>query len=140
MKLTTNSLCMSVITSNSAKGVACLLAVLLASCEKLVLKEVAPDNSKAIFEDAWKVLDERYPFFEVKNIDWNLIHTNYLPRVTEKMTNAQLFDVLGDMIMELHDGHTDLRATEQNWIRYYWPVSAEYYQRFRTCLKFFHEI
>lgn len=107
-----------------------LLLVLFTSCEKLALKETDPNNAKAIFEDAWTILNERYPFFTIKNIDWDSIHSEYSQRVSENMNGMQLFDLLGDMIMELHDGHTDLSNPFNDWIRYYWPITSEYYNRF----------
>jgi hypothetical protein len=121
---------MSVISSTNSKILFCLLAFFLASCEELVLKDASSTDSKAIFNDTWTILDERYPFFEVKNIDWDIVYETYLPRVTENINAHQLFGVLGDMVMELHDGHTDLSAPASNWSRSYWPITTEYYQRF----------
>ena len=64
------------------------------------------------FEALWRLLDEKYCFFDYKKaeygLDWNEVHDRYVPLVNDSLTNRQLFDVLSDMVNELHDGHTNL--------------------------------
>ena len=64
------------------------------------------------FEALWRLLDEKYCFFDYKKaeygLDWNEVHDRYAPLVNDSLTNRQLFDVLSDMVNELHDGHTNL--------------------------------
>ncbi len=74
------------------------------------------DNSKqGNFEALWKIIDEHYCFFDYKQkeygLDWNAVYNKYKVRVDDKMNNEQLFDVLGDMLAELRDGHVNLSAS-----------------------------
>ena len=62
----------------------------------------------ANFEALWKLIDERYCFFEYKDIDWNAIHDKYSVQITDSMDRYRLFDILGRMLAELKDGHTNL--------------------------------
>lgn len=100
-----------------------LLALLtLSSC----VKEDNYDNTKqGNFEALWKLMDEHYCFFDYKQqelgVDWDEVHTRYARQVNEKMTNAQLFEVLCNMIAELKDGHVNLSASfdyGRNWSFY----------------------
>ena len=40
------------------------------------------------FDQLWNQFNDRYAFFEHKNIDWNNIYRKYRPMVNEKTTNV----------------------------------------------------
>ena len=72
------------------------------------------------FEALWKIIDERYCFFEYKNIDWDAVYVKYSARIDDSMDRFQLFEVLSEMLAELKDGHTNLASSFQksrlwNW-------------------------
>lgn len=87
------------------------LMFLLASC---VTEEVAQDTPRGNFETCWKIFDEHYCFFDLKaqqtGLDWNEIHQRYSPMIADGMSDMQLFEVLGNMVRELQDGHVNLYA------------------------------
>lgn len=90
------------------------IIITMASC----VNEDSFDNSpEGNFEQLWKIIDEHYCFLDYKNeaygLDWNTIHTTYKNRITSKMTNKELFDVLSDMVNELHDGHVNLTSNDR---------------------------
>lgn len=103
-----------------------LLSVLLfTSC----FHEDEYGNSKREnFELLWKIIDERYCFFEYKDINWNEIHNQYSERVNETISNDSLFNVLGDMLAELKDGHVNLYATHN--VARYWKWFEDYPDNF----------
>lgn len=76
------------------------------------------------FEALWTILDEHYCFFDYKNIDWNHIKTNYQALVTNTMNNDELFDLLAEMLSELHDGHVNLIAAHD--VSRYWNWHEDY--------------
>ncbi len=82
-----------------------LSLLLLSSCHKV---EVFEDDPYGNFDALWTILDERYCFFEYKDIDWKQVGMKYRKKLTERMTSEELFDVCGDMLMELKDGHVNL--------------------------------
>lgn len=99
-----------------------LVCALFFSC---VEEEQFDNSAKGNFEALWKVLDERYCFFDYKKevigLDWNEVHDKYAVRINNNMTNAQLFEVLCDMLSELQDGHVNLYAAHdvgRNWSWY----------------------
>lgn len=77
----------------------------LGACELLIMEKSPSNDPVTNFETLWKTLDERYSFFDYKNIDWNAVYDEYRPQVNEHMTNDQLFEVCKSMLNELHDGH-----------------------------------
>ena len=93
-----------------------LLSVLLffimsTSC---IREDISGNTPKDNFESLWKIIDEQYCFHEYKSneygLDWNKIHQDYAKRITSEMSYAQLFEVLSEMVNELHDGHVNLSS------------------------------
>ena len=62
------------------------------------------------FEALWKTFHNRYPFFELRNVDWKKQYEIYRPQVTSETSDEQLFDVLRRMLDPLDDGHVELKA------------------------------
>ncbi|MBO7569420.1 MAG: peptidase S41, partial [Bacteroidaceae bacterium] len=87
------------------------------------VKEDFYDNTKqGNYEALWRIMNEHYCFFDYKKqelgVDWDEIHARYAYKINEKMTNAQLFEVLCNMLAELQDGHVNLSAPfdfGRNW-------------------------
>lgn len=84
----------------------------------------------ANFKALWKQIDESYCFFEYKNIDWDAIHDKYSVQISDSMNRYQLFDVLGKMLAELKDGHTNLISTFN--ISRFWNWHEDYPDNFNT--------
>ena len=59
------------------------------------------------FESLWKTFHNRYPFFELRNVDWQKQYDTYRPKVTSKTSDDELFDVFRRMLDPLDDGHVD---------------------------------
>jgi peptidase S41-like protein/tricorn protease-like protein len=62
------------------------------------------------FEEMWKTFHNRYPFFELRGVDWKKQYETYRPKVSTKTSDDELFDVLCQMLKPLNDGHVSLRA------------------------------
>ena len=81
------------------------------------------DNSPQGNLDAlWKIIDEHYCFLDYKQqeygLDWQQLHQKYRQQVTGNINNEQLFEVLGNMLSELRDGHVNLSAAH-DFARYW---------------------
>jgi len=81
---------------------------ILTSCEKVLLEKDPKNNPFENFESLWKTADEKYSFFEYKNIDWDEVCNIYRPQISDNMSDEHLFYVLGNMLTELRDGHVNL--------------------------------
>lgn len=66
------------------------------------------------FDQLWNQFNDRYAFFEHKNIDWNNIYRKYRPLVDEKTTNDSLFGICNEMLLELKDGHVGIVQYDAN--------------------------
>lgn len=73
--------------------------------------EVSPRGD---FEALWKIIDERYCFFDFKReeygLDWQEVHNRYSHRVHNSLSERALFQILAEMTRELRDGHVNLRT------------------------------
>ena len=81
--------------------VSILSVFMFPSCHKV---EVFEDDPYGNFDALWTILDERYCFFEYKNIDWTQIRTKYRKKLTSRMTSEELFlAVLGLVVWFSHE-------------------------------------
>jgi C-terminal processing protease CtpA/Prc len=86
-----------------------VLLLTFSSCEKVLMGEdKASSNPIENFEYLWNEVDKKYSYFELKNIDWNEVKLRYQDSLKTEMTEEQLFHVLGSMLNELRDDHTNL--------------------------------
>lgn len=98
----------------------CLLLI-GSSCEVIIRPEYPQASPGAVFEHLWSDVHNRYSFFDEKQIDWESVKQTYSPMIHEGMDPYELFDVLGDMLAELEDGHVNLLSTfnrSRNWSWY----------------------
>lgn len=83
------------------------------------------------FEQLWKIIDEKYCFFEYKGIDWNAVHDEYAAKIKPNMSSENLFEVLSKMLFVLKDGHVNLSSAHNTsyydeWYQNYpWNYNAE---------------
>ena len=109
-----------------------ILLFTLLSCEKaLFKKDKASNDAMENFEYLWSEVDKKYSYFELKNINWDSIKTVYTERVLNSKNDYQLFDILGGMLNELKDDHTNL-VSPFNVSRYDVALKNEANFRLRT--------
>ena len=86
-----------------------IATILFTSCEKMMFEE-NKQATKPIenFEYLWNQCDTKYSYFDVKGINWSNIKTKYFAMIHEGMSEDSLFNVLGGMLNELKDDHTNL--------------------------------
>ena len=85
------------------------------------------------FQALWQQIDESYCFFDYKNINWDAIYQKYSVQITDSMNRFQLFDLLGKMLAELEDGHTNLISTFN--ISRYWNWHENYPDNFNVVVQ-----
>ena len=96
-----------------------LCASLLSGCVK---EDEFANNPRGNFEALWRIIDEHYCFFDYKakqyDLDWNDVYARYSKQINGQMTEGQLFEVLGNMLGELRDGHVNMYTSlniARNW-------------------------
>lgn len=86
-----------------------LSSTLLSGCNDLLLEEdLTSENPQANFDYLWRQCDEKYAYFDLKGIDWDQVRIDYSSRLFDGMSQDSLFRVLGGMLTELKDDHTNL--------------------------------
>jgi carboxyl-terminal processing protease len=75
------------------------------------------------FEELWETFRNRYPFFELRNVDWQKQYDTYRPKVTRETSDDELFDIFCRMLDPLDDGHVELiaKASGDRERRYFTP-------------------
>lgn len=110
-----------------------ILGLVQTSC---VDEEEYADNPEGNFEALWKIMDEHYCFFDYKNeaygLDWNQVYLKYSQQIDQGMTDDQLFEVLGNMLAELRDGHVNMYSPFDN--ARYWSWKEDYPTNFSDSL------
>ena len=102
-----------------------VLAILLFLCVGIssCVDEDEYDNTpQGNLEALWNIIDQHYCFFSYKQheygLAWNAVYNKYKVRANADVTSDQLFEVLGDMLAELRDGHVNLSASH-DYSRYW---------------------
>ena len=102
-----------------------IVALAAVSC---VDEEEYSDDPRGNFEALWKIMNEHYCFFDYKNseygLDWNEVYARYSRQIDDGMTSTQLFEVLGNMLGELRDGHVNMYASFDQ--SRYWSWKEDY--------------
>lgn len=103
----------------------CLLLIALSACHD---QPEWNDDPQGNFDALWTIMDEHYSFFEYKQVDWNEVGARYRAKLTHDMSSQELFDLCGEMLKELRDGHTNLIASHdvsRYWIWEQYPVNYD---------------
>ncbi len=85
-----------------------LSIIIISGCEKIFFDddpENTPDNNFEIF---WTDFDMYYAQFGIRDIDWDLIYTDYKPKVSANISDRQLFDLLSEIVIYINDMHVTL--------------------------------
>ncbi|MBP7461485.1 MAG: hypothetical protein KBA26_09360 [Candidatus Delongbacteria bacterium] len=106
---------------NNLKLLFILISIVLAvRCTNLIVKPPDNDRNMADFEDAWKRIDDVYPFLELKGINWDSLYEIYRQKASEARGD-EINRVLGDLLAELKDGHVYYKTNGGDEIYPYYP-------------------
>lgn len=99
-----------------------LILLCVMSMFSCVAEDEYADTAEGNLEALWNIMDQRYCFFPEKErqlgVNWDEVHTRYSRQVTAKLPAEQLFEVMGNMLGELRDGHVNLSSSfdlARNW-------------------------
>ena len=111
-----------------------LLLTVTASCllSGCIREEEFDNTPQGNFDALWTIIDEQYCFLDYKQIDWDAIYAQYQPLITPDMSDDGLFEVLGNMLAELKDGHVNLYSAS-NTARY-WNWYLDYPRNFNESI------
>jgi carboxyl-terminal processing protease len=85
------------------------------------------------FEELWRTFRNRYPFFKLRNVDWQKQYDTYRPKVTIETSDDELFEIFCQMLDPLDDGHVQLivKASRDREKRFFSPEKKpKFWQEF----------
>ncbi len=82
--------------------------LLHSACQKQVFGLEHTNDPLGNFDALWEEYNELYGLFRLKGIDWAALRATYRPQLSNESTNAELYQVLVEMLDELDDGHVGL--------------------------------
>ena len=86
-----------------------MVIMAFSSCEKMLFKEdVSSLSPQENLDYLWHQCDEKYAYFDLKGVDWNKVKVDYSAKIYDGMGDDSLFQVMGGMLRELKDDHTNL--------------------------------
>jgi len=90
--------------------ISAFLLTLLSSCEKAFMEPNPETDNIAIFEEYWKLVDEKFAMFSDpgKEINRNLLYSENRALISNTISTDSLFNVLGRITLSLKDGHSFL--------------------------------
>jgi hypothetical protein len=84
------------------------LSMIYTSCTDLFIGPDPDADPYTVFNILWEEIDRYYPFFDVKDIDWEEVRHSYAQMVHNDMTGQDLFRELSAMVNEMRDGHLNI--------------------------------
>jgi carboxyl-terminal processing protease len=88
------------------------LVILAAACDGIFVPE-PPKDPEAVFENLWTTFAQEFANFADRGVDWDALYAEHRPRVTRSTSDAELFQVLSDLLRPLNDSHVGLTAPNQ---------------------------
>lgn len=79
----------------------------LSRCQGIVF-DINYQNAEQDFEVFWTTFRDNYAFFKLKGVDWDATYKKYRPLVNSNTTQAELFEILRQMVEPLNDGHISI--------------------------------
>ena len=84
-------------------------AIILTSCEDLIVKPAELNLNVEDFEAAWERVNTVYPYLDLKKINWDSIYHVYRSRA-EQSKGDEFYMVLIEMLGELKDMHVHIKT------------------------------
>jgi C-terminal processing protease CtpA/Prc len=86
-----------------------LIVSTFTSCEKFIFD--TPNNTtdyKGNLDYIWDQCDQKYSYFELKDVNWDLVYHKYSDSLKWINSDEEFFDLIGGMLSELRDDHVNL--------------------------------
>jgi len=85
-----------------------VLIISMSSCEKMFMKPNPETDNLSIYDEYWKLLDEKYAMWDNpdKKLDKEALHSYTRSLVNESLSQDSLFGVFNYIIQQLKDGHS----------------------------------
>lgn len=76
-------------------------------------RELSPKERLEVFDEVWRLVEEKYYDATFNGVDWNAVRERYRPLVESVVSDRDFYVLLNQMVGELHDAHTRVRSPLQ---------------------------
>lgn len=90
-----------------------LIALFVFTGCELVLGEDPGTSNREIFDLVWNDISDRYALLDVKKIDWNAVHDQFDPQISNELSEDEFFDIMAEMFYILDDKHMILSKEDR---------------------------
>ncbi|MDR3327906.1 MAG: hypothetical protein LBT04_07300 [Prevotellaceae bacterium] len=78
----------------------CLFLLAMMSCRKDIVLSDRPEN---VFRSFWKIMNENYPYFEEKGIDWDSVYSTCYTRAKNTRLKEDLLNIFEEILEMVKD-------------------------------------
>ena len=89
------------------------LPLLLIGCDKDIADY--PDQNN-VFRVFWNEMNDKYVSFEERNINWDSIHSEYISRITDQTSEAELKTAFGEILDYINDLHVSVQTDVEEYL------------------------
>jgi len=104
------------------------LLLVLASCVEDPVSY--PNTWQGNFDALWNTIDTRYCYLDYKQINWDSVKVVYQRKLNSVSDEFGFFDLMGEMLNELRDGHVNLYSDFD--LSRYWNWFEDYPSNFKA--------
>jgi carboxyl-terminal processing protease len=69
-------------------------------------ERLSAEDRREVFEDVWKMVDEKYYDPSFNGVNWNAVRERYYPLIRAATSDEEFYTLLKRMVGELRDAHT----------------------------------
>jgi carboxyl-terminal processing protease len=69
-------------------------------------EQLSAEDRREVFEDVWKMIDEKYYDPSFNGVNWSTVHDRYAPLIDKATSDEEFYTLLKRMVGELRDAHT----------------------------------
>jgi C-terminal processing protease CtpA/Prc len=109
-----------------------VIILLFSSC--IEQPEMRKNDKRGNFDALWEIVDTKYCYLTYKQIDWKRVYVDYLNELEtiDDDDDIALFNLFGNMLAELKDGHVNLYSNFD--ISRYWSWYTDYPSNFNSSI------
>src|SRR5690606_35511502 len=106
-------------------------SVMLAACERVLMPKPKSDKPVEVFEHMWKTIEEGYAHFGYRVVNWDSAYKEFRPKISDTMSERQLFDTCAAMLSWLTDPDVALKTS---FAEYHYTDTTYYLANFNRRL------
>jgi hypothetical protein len=112
-----------------------IIVILSACTDDIIDNDASPTN---IFQSFWEVMDERYVFFEEKEVNWDSIHSAYQPVFDTARSNSAMITAFDSILSHINDKHLSIFSNDGQYAGMYKEDTLYYSVSFGKVYNAYH--